>query len=111
MKAAGAATAATDEPATRSASPPAVRRARILGLAAVLLGGGSYVVLPTPLPSAFPWLTLVLSLGGIAAAVVALRLRRRGRLATGLACIGLALCLAFPALVVFVLVRYLNFSA
>ena len=87
------------------------RRARTLAVLAILMGIGSFVALPKPLPSAFPWLTLTLSLVGAVTAVMALRQRPRGRLATVLAWAGLVASLAFPLLVVFVFVRYLNVSS
>jgi hypothetical protein len=82
------------------------RRARVLGALSIVLGAAGFAVVPVPLPSAFPWLTLALSVAGIVAAVQALRARPRGRLAAGLAVAGLLVSLAFPALVVFVFVRY-----
>ena len=91
--------------------PPTPRRARALAVLSIVLGGLSFAVLPTPLPSAFPWLTLLLSLGGTTLAVMALRQRPRGRLATVLAWLGLLGSLAFPILVVFVFVRYLNVNS
>jgi hypothetical protein len=91
--------------------PATPRRARVLGVLSIVLGACSFAVLPTPLPSAFPWLTLLLSLSGATLAVMALRQRRRGRLATVLAWLGLLASLAFPILVVFVFVRYLNVNS
>lgn len=91
--------------------PTVPRRARALAVLSIALGGCSFAVLPTPLPSAFPWLTLLLSLSGTTLAVIALRERRRGGLATVLAWLGLAVSLAFPFLVVFVFVRYLNVNS
>jgi hypothetical protein len=98
---------AVDTP-VRAVTP---RRARTLGALSIVLGACSFAVLPTPLPSAFPWLTLLLSLSGTTLAVLALRQRPRGRLATVLAWLGLLASLAFPALVVFVFVRYLNVNS
>ena len=73
-------------------------------------GGGSFVALPDPVASAFPWLTLALSLAGAVLGVAALRQRPRGRVAAGLASVGLLLSLAFPLLVVFVFARYFNWK-
>lgn len=100
---------ATGVSATRNR--PATRRARVLGLLSLVLGGSSFAVLPVPLPSAFPWLTIALSLAGIVVAIMALRTRPRGRLAAGLAIAGLLLSLTFPALVVFVFLRYINWKS
>ena len=94
-----------------TARPATTRRARTLGVLAILMGIGSFVALPKPLPSAFPWLTLTLSLVGAVTAVMALRERPRGRLATALAWLGLLASLTFPLLVVFVFVRYLNVNS
>jgi len=99
---------AADAAVDPSVGPVTRRRARTLGVLAILMGIGSFVALPTPLPSAFPWLTLTLSLVGTVTAVMALRERPRGRLAAVLASMGLLASLTFPLLVVFVFVRYLN---
>jgi hypothetical protein len=92
------------------APAPTRRRARMLGVLSIVLGAAGFAVVPVPLPSAFPWLSLALSAAGIFAAVHALRARPRGRLAVSLAVAGLLVSLAFPALVVFVFVRYFNWN-
>ena len=86
------------------------RRARILGGTSLVLGIASFAAVPAPLPSAFPWLTLGLSLAGVVLAVAALRVRPRHRLAVGLAVAGLLASFTFPTLVVFVFVRYFNWN-
>jgi hypothetical protein len=102
---------------TEALAPPGLqalaspRRARLLGGLSVLLGAASFAVLPVPLPSAFPWLTLGLSLAGVIAAIAALRTRPRGRLAVTLALAGLVISLAFPALVVVVFASYFNWKS
>jgi hypothetical protein len=93
---------------TASAS---MRHSRALAVLSVVLGACSVAVLPAPLPSAFPWLTLGLSLAGVVAAVGALRARPRGRIAATLAVLGLVVSLSFPALIVFVFVRYFNWTS
>ena len=95
-------------PATCDGETP--RRARILGAASLLLGVASFAAVPAPLPSAFPWLTLGLSLGGLVVAIAALRARPRGRLAVALALVGLLASFTFPVLVVFVFIRYFNWN-
>jgi hypothetical protein len=92
------------------AALPTMRRARALAAASVALGAASFLVLPVPLPSAFPWLTLALSLAGVIAAIMSFRARPRGRLAAGLAIGGLLLSLTFPCLIVFVFVHYFNWK-
>jgi heme/copper-type cytochrome/quinol oxidase subunit 3 len=93
--------------------PTDLRRARALAALSVALGAFSCIaawrvaVLRT-FPNTFPWLTLALALAGTVTAIMALRQLRRGRLATVLAWLGLVASLAFPILVVFVFVRYLN---
>lgn len=63
------------------------------------------------LPTTFPWFTLAAAVGGTATALMSLRQRPRGRTTTMLALLGLLTSLAFPLLIVFVFVRYLNVSS
>ncbi|HSV21321.1 MAG TPA: hypothetical protein VLR71_23125 [Casimicrobiaceae bacterium] len=102
----GADAAVTPASAVRVAFWPA----RAFGALSIAFGGGSFLALPQPVASAFPWLTLALSLAGAAMGVSALRQRPRGRLALVLASAGLLLSLAFPLLVVFVFARYFNWK-
>jgi len=98
---------------TTTAAPAASRlRARVLAAVALLLGALSVGLLYfVPLASTtFPWYRVGLSLAGIVTAIVALRARPRGRLATVMAVAGLVLSLAFPVLVVIVFVRYFNWK-
>ena len=92
------------------AGVPSRLRARVLGILSIVFGVVAFVAVPAPLPSSFPWLTLGLSFVGMVVAVLALRARPRGRLAVTLALAGLLVSLAFPVLVVFVFVRYFNWS-
>jgi hypothetical protein len=98
------------EAAGTAVAPPSAARARALAILSILLGGAAFVARPTPLPSAFPWLTLVLALAALCSAVGALRARPRGRIAVVLALLGLVASLSFPALVVFVFARYFNWN-
>ena len=95
------------------ASAPTLRRARALALLSCAFGVASVLLIVlVPLPSStFPWYRAGLSLGGVIAAITALRTRPRGRLAAGLAIAGLVASLAFPALVALVFVLYFNFKA
>jgi hypothetical protein len=96
--------------AASPAGVPSRSRARVLGILSIVFGVVAFVAVPAPLPSSFPWLTLGLSFVGMVVAVLALRARPRGRLAVTLALAGLLVSLAFPVLVVFVFVRYFNWS-
>jgi hypothetical protein len=93
-----------------ASAPAQPRRARVLAALSIALGAGSFFALPVPMASAFPWVTLALSLVGTITGVAALRVRPRGRIAAGLAIAGLLASLAFPLLVVFVFVRYFNWK-
>jgi hypothetical protein len=113
--AAGAAQPAAGSPghaeaagAAAATSSPA--RARALAILSILLGGAAFMARPTPLPSAFPWLTLILAFAALCSAVGALRARPRGRIAVVLALLGLLASLSFPALVIFVFARYFNWN-
>jgi hypothetical protein len=102
----GADAAVTTATAVREPRWPA----RTFGALSIAFGGGSFLALPDPVASAFPWLTLALSLAGGMMGIAALRQRPRGRVAVGLAVVGLLLSLAFPLLVVFVFARYFNWK-
>ena len=96
-----------------SAQPSASRLARTLAIVSIALGGISCVAawrigMWRQLPTTFPWFTLAAAVGGTVTALMALRQRPRGRLAIALAAAGLVTSLAFPLLIVFVFVRYLN---
>ena len=84
--------------------------ARTFGALSIAFGGGSFLALPEPVASAFPWVTLALSLAGAVMGIAAIRQRPRGRLAVGLAMAGLLLSLAIPLLVVIVFARYFNWK-
>jgi hypothetical protein len=89
-------------------------RARALGALSLAFGAASFpwfAVLRQPLPSTFPWLTFGLALAAAVTAIMALRARPRGRLAVGLAGAGLVLSLSFPAFVVLIALRYLNWHS
>lgn len=102
----GADAAVTPATTVRAARWPA----RTFGALSIAFGGGSFLALPDPVASAFPWLTLALSLAGAVLAIAGLRARPRGRVAVALAGAGLLLSLAFPLLVVFVFARYFNWK-
>ena len=89
-------------------------RARVLAGLSVALGTASlpwFALLRMPLPSSFPWLTFGLAVAAAGTAIAALRARPRGRLAVGLASLGLVLSLSFPALVLLIAIRYINWNS
>ena len=105
-----------DAAASSASGTPQRARARVLGAVSVIVGAfpavfiAAHALGPIPMPSSFPWLWLGLSILGVAVAIAALRARPRGRVAASLALAGLVLSLSFPALVIFVFARYLNWG-
>jgi hypothetical protein len=102
---------ASVESTERAGSPG---RARLLAVLSLAFGAASFpwfAVQRQPLPSTFPWLTLCFALAAAVTAILALRARPRGRFAAGLATAGLVLSLSFPAFVVLIALKYLNWHS
>ena len=89
-------------------------RARVLGALSLAFGAASFpwfAVVRQTLPSTFPWLTFGFAVAALGTAIVALRARPRGRLAVWLAAGGLILSMSFPAFVVLIALKYLNWHS
>ena len=99
-----------------TAQPALSRQARVLAVVSIALGAVSCVAawrmgMWRELPTTFPWFTLAAAVGGTLTALMSLLQRARGRITTMLALLGLLTSLAFPLLIVFVFVRYLNVNS
>ena len=89
-------------------------RARVLGALSLAFGAASFpwfAVARQTLPSTFPWLTFGFAVAALATAIFALRARPRGLLAVWLAAFGLILSMSFPAFVVLIALKYLNWHS
>lgn len=89
-------------------------RARVLGALSLALGTASFpwfAVVRQSLPSTFPWLTFGFAVAALGTAIIALRARPRGRVAVWLAAAGLILSMSFPAFVVLIALKYLNWHS